>query len=247
MRAPELIAHRGWPQRYPENTLPGIEAALRAGAGYVEVDVQLSADRVPVLFHDARLERLCGIQGVVSEYSLAWLADLRAADRTRFGVAYTEVEIPTLHALASLLAEWPRAIPFVEIKPEALAAFGVEAVYWRVEAALSPLAERAVLISFDPAFLLAARRHGWPVLGAVVERWAERNQPVLTEIAPEYLFTDIDHLPPTGSLSWCDTRLAVYEVADPDLALDLARRGVDLVETFDIGEMRRALEAPCHA
>lgn len=244
MRAPELVAHRGWPRRHPENTLPGIAAALAAGAGYVEVDVQLSADRVPVLFHDTCLERLCGVPGSISGHGLAELAALR------FKETRSEVEIPTLSALASLLADWPGVTAFIEIKPEALAAFGIEEVYWRVEAALSPLAGRAVLISFGTAFLLAARRHGWPVLGAVVERWAERDHPLLPEIAPEYLFTDVDHLPAAGPLEWCGARLAVYEVADPDIALALSRRGVDLVETFAYGEMRQALgrtEAPCHA
>lgn len=245
MRAPELVAHRGWPRRHPENTLPGIVAALEAGARHVEVDVQLSADRVPVLFHDARLERLCGAPGSVSGHSLAELAALR------FQGAREEVEIPTLSALASLLADWPAVTPFIEVKPEALAAFGVEEVYWRVEAMLSSLAGRAVLISFDTGFLLAARRHGWPALGAVVEHWAERDHPLLPEIAPEYLFTDVDHLPASGPLEWCGARLAVYEVAEPDVALALARRGVELVETFAIGEMLSALrartEAPCHA
>jgi glycerophosphoryl diester phosphodiesterase len=245
MRAPELVAHRGWPRRHPENTLPGIEAALQAGAVHVEVDVQLSADRVPVLFHDADLARLCGAAGAVADHPLAALAALRFKD------AGDEAEIPTLTALASLLGDRPRVTPFVEIKPEAMAAFGVEETYWRVAAALAPLAGRAVLISFDLAFLLAARRHGWPALGAVVERWAERTHPLLAEIAPEYLFTDVDFLPADGPLEWCGARLAVYEVADPDLALDLARRGVDLVETFDFGAMlaalRRRREAGSHA
>jgi len=51
-----LVAHRGWQRRYPENTLPAIKGALDAGARYIEVDVQLSADGVPVLFHDRTLQ-----------------------------------------------------------------------------------------------------------------------------------------------------------------------------------------------
>ena len=38
--ADHLVAHRGYPARLPENTLPSIKAALQAGARYVEVDVQ---------------------------------------------------------------------------------------------------------------------------------------------------------------------------------------------------------------
>ena len=60
---PELIAHRGWAYRYPENTLPAIAGALGAGARYVEFDVQITADGVPVLFHDSTLDRTAGRPG----------------------------------------------------------------------------------------------------------------------------------------------------------------------------------------
>ena len=52
-----LLAHRGWASRYPENSRAGIEAALRAGVPSVEIDVQLSGDGVPMVIHDAGLER----------------------------------------------------------------------------------------------------------------------------------------------------------------------------------------------
>ncbi|MFC5721115.1 glycerophosphodiester phosphodiesterase [Streptomyces gamaensis] len=54
------VAHRGDPYRHRENTLPSVRSALRAGAGAVEIDVRLTRDRVPVLLHDATLERLWG-------------------------------------------------------------------------------------------------------------------------------------------------------------------------------------------
>ncbi len=60
-RRPVLaVAHRGDPYRYRENTLPSVESAFAAGADAVEVDVRLTRDRVPVLLHDATLERLWG-------------------------------------------------------------------------------------------------------------------------------------------------------------------------------------------
>ncbi|MFC9330348.1 glycerophosphodiester phosphodiesterase [Kitasatospora sp. NPDC057015] len=54
------VAHRGDPYRHRENTLPSIESALAAGADAVEVDVRLTRDGVPVLLHDATLQRLWG-------------------------------------------------------------------------------------------------------------------------------------------------------------------------------------------
>lgn len=52
------VAHRGDPYVHRENTLASIRSALRAGADAVEVDVRLTRDGVPVLLHDATLERL---------------------------------------------------------------------------------------------------------------------------------------------------------------------------------------------
>ena len=52
---PELIAHRGNAAEFPENTLPAIRSALDLGVRYVEFDVQMSADRQPMLLNAAYL------------------------------------------------------------------------------------------------------------------------------------------------------------------------------------------------
>lgn len=54
------VAHRGDPYRVRENTLASIRSALARGADAVEVDVRITRDGVPVLLHDATLERLWG-------------------------------------------------------------------------------------------------------------------------------------------------------------------------------------------
>lgn len=54
------VAHRGDPYRVRENTLPSIRSALERGADVVEIDVRVTRDGVPVLLHDATLERLWG-------------------------------------------------------------------------------------------------------------------------------------------------------------------------------------------
>nr|WSW66511.1 glycerophosphodiester phosphodiesterase [Streptomyces sp. NBC_00995] len=54
------VAHRGDPYRVRENTLPSIRSALDRGADAVEIDVRVTRDGVPVLLHDATLERLWG-------------------------------------------------------------------------------------------------------------------------------------------------------------------------------------------
>lgn len=54
---PLIIGHRGASSHAPENTLAAFQMALDAGADGVEFDVQLAKDGVPVVFHDATLER----------------------------------------------------------------------------------------------------------------------------------------------------------------------------------------------
>lgn len=54
---PEVHGHRGARWLYPENTLPGFEYAIDAGADFIELDVVVTADDVPVVWHDAVLRR----------------------------------------------------------------------------------------------------------------------------------------------------------------------------------------------
>ena len=74
---PLVIAHRTTMGHAPENTLLGIRKALKMGCDGVEIDVQLSADGIPVLIHDDLLDRTTSGSGLVAEASLA---DLQALD-----------------------------------------------------------------------------------------------------------------------------------------------------------------------
>src|SRR3990170_526721 len=103
MITPQLVGPRGYPRHYPENTLIGIEAAVAAGARYIEVDVQVSRDRVPVLFHDRNLKRLCGVDGKVHDLRYEELWHLRVAERERFGERFKDVHITRLAELGHLL------------------------------------------------------------------------------------------------------------------------------------------------
>ena len=80
-----LIAHRGAVRHYPENTLLSLKNAIMAGAEAVEFDIQLSADQVPVLVHDADLLRVSGHQGLVMEQSFADLKPISVHEPQRFG------------------------------------------------------------------------------------------------------------------------------------------------------------------
>ena len=248
---PALIAHRGYTARYPENTLAALEAAASCGATHVEVDVQLSADGVPMLFHDETLERLCGVAGPIHQFDSTALAGLRAADAARFGARFADEPLAPLAAIADLLRRHPGVTAFIEAKGIAIEQFGAQAVLQAITRTLAGLAARYVLISFSLEFLQLARELTPQSLGAVIERWDERGKAPLQSLQPEYLFCDCQGLPATGPLATTDDcRLAVYEIADGDEALALAARGADMIETFSICEMRQFMQqaaaADCH-
>lgn len=242
MLTPQLVAHRGYPLHYPDNSLAGIEAAIHAGARYLEIDVQLSRDRIPVLFHDRSLDRVCGVAGPVHDYDLARLKSFGAGDYGRFGYRYSQARIATLGEFAELLKRNPTVTAFVELKRVSIERFGVAEVLNQVRPQLQRVVSQCVLISYSLEALAAARRHGWPALGAVIDRWRERKQHLIREIKPDYLFCDLGGLPRWGRLRADDMKLVVFEVTSAQLALKLARRGVAYIETFAIGELLRELE-----
>lgn len=237
MLIPQLVAHRGYPRHYPENTLIGLEAAIAAGARFVEVDVQVSRDRVPVLFHDRDLKRLCGEHGKVHDLRYEELWRLRVAERQRFGDRFKNVHLTRLAELGHLLIRQPDVTAFIELKRNSIERFGIETLLTLVRRSLKPALEQCILISYSLEALVAARSQGWPRIGAVIDRWSEHKQELIARIHPQFLFCDVEVLPCEGILQADDMKLVVFEVADPPVALALAARGVDFIETFAVGEM----------
>ncbi|KAL2793695.1 PLC-like phosphodiesterase [Aspergillus keveii] len=76
-RLPQIIAHRGYKGRFPENTLCAVDAAARAGADALELDLHLSRDGVVVLSHDPSLKRCYGVKKKISECDWEYLSTLR--------------------------------------------------------------------------------------------------------------------------------------------------------------------------
>lgn len=74
---PRVIAHRCGGVLAPENSLAGLEIAAGLGCRAVEFDVMLTADSVPILMHDATLDRTTRCRGLVAEHGYA---EIRAVD-----------------------------------------------------------------------------------------------------------------------------------------------------------------------
>src|SRR5919107_420246 len=77
IRFPRTIGHRGARGYAPENTLAGIRTAAEQGVCWVEVDVKLTRDGVPILMHDDTVDRTTDGRGNVASMDFA---DLRKLD-----------------------------------------------------------------------------------------------------------------------------------------------------------------------
>ncbi|MGH8473084.1 MAG: glycerophosphodiester phosphodiesterase family protein [Gammaproteobacteria bacterium] len=239
MRAtPDVVAHRGYALHYPENTRAAIHAALAAGAKYFECDVQLTADRVPILFHDEILDRVCGVPGRIHEFEFAELAALSAYEPGRFGERFLGEPIASLEDIGCILKSNPEVVGFIEIKTESIEQFGVDLVFERVDSVLSRCARQVVLISYSRAFIRYAQGYA---IGAIIDRWEHLAS--IRSLHPGYVFCDVEGLPPTGELRCQGAKLVVFEVRHAAVALALWERGVELIETFAVGELLGEL---CH-
>lgn len=98
-----IIGHRGAASRAPENTLAGIRKAHALGARWVEFDVMLSGDAVPILIHDERLGRTTNGRGPVASRTAA---EIRALDAGGwFSPEFKGERVPTLDEAVDLLLE----------------------------------------------------------------------------------------------------------------------------------------------
>ena len=141
LRAP--IAHRALhdaARRRIENSASAIRAARAAGYA-IEMDLQLSADGVPMVFHDEDLSRLTAEHGPLNAHT--------AADLTRIKLKGSDDTIPTFAQVLALVAG---AVPLlIELKDQTLTMSETDA---RLEsataAALESYSGPAALMSFNP-------------------------------------------------------------------------------------------------
>jgi len=73
----KIVAHRGITTDAPENTLPAFERAIELGADAVELDVRLTSDQVPVVYHYYYLENNTSATGTIFNHSLSELRGLK--------------------------------------------------------------------------------------------------------------------------------------------------------------------------
>jgi glycerophosphoryl diester phosphodiesterase len=237
---PDLIAHRGNAAEYPENTLPALRSALELGALHIEFDVQLSADRQPILLNDSSLKRTGGIERNAVEMTWRELAEVSVNEEARFQQRYTDVGIPTLAQAVSLIATYPAATAFIELKRGSLRAFGHEVVVRKVCETLKSIARQCVIVSFDQTAVHHVRQVSSYRIGWMLSDYTSLSALKCEALAPDYVFCDHQLLTEGASKLWRGPwRWAIHDVSSRKLAFDLAARGARLIGTTSIREMLR--------
>ncbi len=109
MTAPLIIGHRGSSAHAPENTMAAFAQALDSGADGLEFDVRLASDSIPVVLHDATLQRTAAMAGEASALSAAALQQVNVGSwfnrkfPERARAEYHKETIPTLEELLEFM------------------------------------------------------------------------------------------------------------------------------------------------
>lgn len=115
---PIRFAHRGSRVLWPENTMHAFAGAVEGlGYHYLEIDVRLTSDHVPVVFHDAKLNRTTGESGKVVDHTLAELQSVDAAyhfdPENGYPLRGTGIGVSTLE---ELYGTWPEVRLNIDLK-----------------------------------------------------------------------------------------------------------------------------------
>lgn len=235
---PALVAHRGYSRKYPENTLLAMRKAFEYGACYVECDVQLTADKVPVVIHDSDLQRISGRPGTVHQLTYEELCAYSASYPERFGKSFCDERIPKLDEFVDLLKQWPQRVLFVEFKRASIRNFGIDIVLGQILPLLEKVNEQVILISFDEQIIRHLIAQNVWKTGWIVEEWTNETLQKAKDIGPDYFFVDFECLPSgfndfqSVSFEW-----VLYEIDDPQIACKFVQQGVNFIETNDIKSM----------
>ena len=227
-----LVAHRGQPLIFPENSLPGYVHALQAGARYVETDIQICADGVPVLCHDANLLEVSGKQIIVADHEYAVISQVPVGFAERFGDRFQDYRIATLQQFVDLMTSWPDVTCFIELKEACLQNFGMKSVDLVLEQ-IQPIRDQAVLISYSDDALAYAREHQTELpIGWVLPAWNGETHNHAVQLQPEFLFVDTEICPQDKAEIWAgDWQWVAFTINDREGVEHFAGLAIEIIET----------------
>ncbi|MDI2127679.1 glycerophosphodiester phosphodiesterase [Yinghuangia seranimata] len=222
------IAHRGDPLKVRENTLASLESAVACGADWVEVDVKLTGDGVPMLLHDDTLRRLWGVE--------RRLADVPYGELEALVGAVAGTRIPTLREALELM-EKHGVVLMIDIPGPAEARASL--------AVVEELGAAARVVFTGDAEGLAEVRAALPDVGIAMS-WTAPWLPgreLLARVRPDYV--NVRHV---WLSRWMarrvhaqGMRMCTWTVDRPRRMARVAALGADAVISNDIAALVRVL------
>ena len=161
LKLAKVIGHRGASTYAPENTIESICTAGDMGVEWIELDVKLTRDDVPIIFHDEELDRTTNGAGKVAEMLYSDIQALEAG--SWFGDSFTGIQVPTLEEAVEAILQYDMGLN-LEIKPcpgrekqTAEAALDILSQIWDAH-------DKILISSFQHVSLEAARdvAYDWP-------------------------------------------------------------------------------------
>ena len=248
--AVEIIAHRGFSARAPENTLGSFELAWKHQTDACELDVYLTADGKTAVIHDKDTKRTAGVSLDVAKSKQAELTALDAGSWK--GKEWAHEKIPTLEQALATMPKGKLRF-FIEIK------CGAEIVP-ELKRILEPMKERAAqlaIISFQRAAVAESKKAmPWiKVYRLASGKTKDRKPTDLTQLIAETKADQLDGLDlGAADFPWdaamvqqirkAGFGLYVWTVNKPADAHRFAKLGVDGITTDDPVMVRQVLEKP---
>jgi glycerophosphoryl diester phosphodiesterase len=233
-----MVARRGNAREFPDNTLAALRSALELGARFIEFDVHISSDGMPMVVYDRHLAaRLSDFDNLQGEQ----LANLEVGQPERFGDRFQGTLIASLAATLGLLEGRPEITAFITIGQACVRRFGREHVISRIIRTLKPMRSRCVLGSADLATIHTARNMAGYPIAWVLPDYTDHTRLKYEALQPDYLFCDRAFLPAEGALWRGPWRWVIYEVDSLETVLSLAGRGAHFVATKDVRTLSDAM------
>jgi len=221
-----LIAHRGLPERYPENSLAGIEAALIAGAEYIEVDIQFSSDCIPFLYHDENMLRMSGADQSILLTPAAEICRIKQNYPTNSSLDVKQEPIATLEQLVSLISQWPDCRFFLELKRHSVERFGAATCAREILSVTKPVSAACIPISFHFDAVREFQNMQDTRVGWIIREWNKEHHRLADELSPDFLFCNIKKIPQDPTKLWLGSwQWVLYSVDDMDRLKQLRQGG----------------------
>ena len=227
-----LVAHRGFSEVYPENTLLSLRKALEAGVLAVEFDVQLTADKVPVLFHDFCLKRMIGESSEIKDVSFADFAHMHV--RSEQQPEKDDLATPTtsLKDACSFLKQYPHIISFIEVKPESVDVWGCDLVMSRILETLGDYSAQTHFLSSSVPVIEWLHKKGCLRTGWVVESYDESSYEMACSFKPRVIACSFEQVESAKHAYWPgDWQWMLYHTENPKKMEPYIKAGIHYLET----------------